>query len=436
MKLNKFSELIKNVLAKDICLKIFSAILAIVIWFAVSVTMYPTIETVIYNVPVEVLLDGSYAQSNQLNVISVSHQTVNVTVSGKRSQVGDLKAEELKAAVDVSTVMLPRKYSLGMTIESESAKEFEVISISPSTVNVTFDKIISKEFEVTPQLENVSIAQGYMRGDPIITPNTVTVSGPQDIINSITSVAAAVSVDRELSSTYDFTARELVLYNNNAIISTESSMITFDKSSFAIQIPVFVRQTLPLDVNIINAPENFDLESFKEQLEFSINELTLAAPNDKIKDLLSLNIGTINMCEVNIGSVFEFRTENFLPEGYENLTQTDVVTVTCPSEGLARKTIAIMGKNIQFINRPSQFDFTPTASGMTIMLVGDEDQIAELSSADVTAQINLIDFDMQPGDHKMPVEFIISSYDKVWISSDNGVAAPKIYVTAEYIPID
>lgn len=433
MKKNESGGFVKNPLAKDV---IFSIFLAIVIWFAVSVTMYPTIETTIYNVPVEVLLDGSYAQSNQLNVISVSDQTVNVTVSGKRSQVGDLKADELKASVDVSTVMLPRKYSLGMTIESESLKEFEVVSISPSTVNVTFDKIISKEFEVTPQLENVSIAQGYMRGDPIITPNTVTVSGPQDIINSITSVAAKVSVDRELSSTYDFTARELVLYNNNAIISTDSSMITFDKSSFAIQIPVFVRQTLPLDVNIINAPENFDLESFKQQLEFSISELTLAAPNDKIKDLPSLNIGTINMCEVNIGSVFEFRTENFLPEGYENLTQTDVVTVTCPSEGLARKTIAIMGKNIQFINRPSQFDFTPTASGMTIMLVGDEEQIAELSSADVTAQINLIDFDMQPGDHKMPVDFIISSYDKVWISSDNGVAAPKIYVTAEYIPID
>lgn len=433
MKKNESGGFAKNPFAKDV---IFSIFLAIAIWFAVSVTMYPTIETTIYNVPVEVLLDGSYAQSNQLNVISVSNQTVNVTVSGKRSQVGDLKAEELKAAVDVSTVMLPRKYSLGMTIESESAKEFEVVSISPSTVNVTFDKIISKEFEVTPQLENVSIAQGYMRGDPIITPNTVTVSGPQDIINSITNVAAAVSVDRELSSTYDFTARELILYNNNAIISTDSSMITFDKSSFAIQIPVFVRQTLPLDVNIINAPENFDLESFKQQLEFSISELTLAAPNDKIKDLPSLNIGTINMCEVNIGSVFEFRTENFLPEGYENLTQTDVVTVTCPSEGLARKTIAIMGKNIQFINRPSQFDFTPTASGMTIMLVGDEEQIAELSSADITAQINLIDFDMQPGDHKMPVDFIISSYDKVWISSDNGVAAPKIYVTAEYIPLD
>ncbi|MBQ7782840.1 MAG: hypothetical protein IJ368_02630, partial [Oscillospiraceae bacterium] len=115
---------------------------------------------------------------------------------------------------------------------------------------------------------------------------------------------------------------------------------------------------------------------------------------------------------------------------YENLTQIDTVTVTCPSEKLSKKAIAIMGKDIQFVNKPAQFEFEPVASGMTLFVVGDEEQIAAISKEDLTAQIDLIDFNLQEGVHKMSVDFIISSYDKVWLNGDEGVATPKIYVNA------
>ena len=95
-----------------------------------------------------------------------------------------------------------------------------------------------------------------------------------------------------------------------------------------------------------------------------------------------------------------------------------------------------MGKDIQFVNRPPQFDFTPVVSGITVSLVGDEEQIAEISSADITAQIDLFDFDMEEGDKNLPVDIIIFSYDKVWFSGKDGVATPKIYVTAKYVEIE
>ena len=424
------SDFFRRLFEKDNAVKILSIICAVIIWAVVSISVYPTIDSVFYNVPVVVNLDGTYAQANQLDSVAMSQDTVTVKISGKRGVIGDLETEDLTAVCDVSGVMMARDYNLSMDIECAENISFDVISIEPSTVKVTFDKIITKEFPVTPMLENIRIASGYMRGDPIITPASVSVTGPQDTVNSITKVCARVTSEQELNSTYEFTTSDLVLYNNNAVISNENGLMSFDKSSFAIQIPVYVRQTLPLEVNIINAPENFDIEYFRSQLVFSIDELTIAAPNDKIKDLPSLNIGTINMREVDVGSVFEFKAENFIPEGYENLTQIDTVTVTCPSEGISKKAIAIMGKDIQFINKPAQFEFKPVASGMTLFVVGDEEQIAAISKADLTAQIDLIDFDMMEGDHVMSVDFIISSYDKVWLNGDEGVATPKIIINA------
>ena len=428
--LNFFTQWITNIFKQDTHLKILSIIVAIGIWAVVSISVYPTMESVYYNVPVKISLENTYAEANQLDVITSSAETVTVKLSGNRSQIGEIKAEDLTAAVDVSSVMLPRSYKLPMNVECAKSADFEVVSIEPETVSVSFDKIISKELTITPQLENVRIAEGYMSGDAVVTPSTVTVTGPQDMVNSITKVCAKVSPEKELDSTYEFTTDELVLYNNNAVISDNNEMLSFDKSAFAIQIPVFVRQTLPLEVNIINAPDKFDLDYFRSQLVFSVNVIDIAAPNDKIKELKSLNIGTINMREVDVGSVFEFKAENFLPEGYENLTQIDTVTVTCPSEGIKKKAIAIKGKDIQFVNRPAQYEFEPVSSGMTLFVVGDEEQIDSITREDITAQIDLIDFDMQEGDHKMSVGFIISSYDKVWFNGGDGIATPKIIVKA------
>lgn len=427
----KISEFFNSIFEKDSSLKIISIILAILIWAVVSITQYPVITKPFYNIPIEIDLEDTYAQADQLSVISMSDETVNVTITGERRDIGNLKAEDLRAVVDVTNVMQAKEYNLPMNIVTESGQELQVERIEPSSVAVVFDKIVSKEFEVTPLTDNIRIKQGYLGGDPVVSPSTVTVTGPEDTVNSITRVCAKVSAEAELSSTYEFTADELVLYNDNAVIYNEDKMLTFDKNMFAVQIPVFVRQTLPLEVNIVNAPANFDVEYFKKQLVFSVSELDIAAPNDKIRERTGLNIGTINMREVDIGSRFEFKTEDFLPDDYENLTQTDTIVVTCPSEGISKRTITIRGKDIQFVNRPIQFDFTSIASGMSLHLVGDSQQIEELSSYDITAQIDLIDFDMQEGELSMPVEFIISSYDKVWFNGGDSTAAPKIVVRAE-----
>lgn len=431
----KFSDKITELFRKDISLKIISIVLAIGVWAAVSITEYPIIETTFYNIPTTLSAEGTYAQANQLSAVNPPEQTVTVTISGERGKIGSLKAEDLTAWLDMSTVMLPREYNLPVKISCQTDAEFEVKSIEPSSVRVSFDKIVSREFTVTPLVENASVAAGYMSGDPIVTPSTVTVTGPQNTVGSITDVRVKVSPNRVLDSTYDFTSDEMILYNKNSVIA-DNSLLSFDKTGFSVQIPVFVRKTLPLDVDIINAPENFDVDYFRRQLIYSIDELTIAAPNDKINERESLSIGTINMREVDVGSRFEFRTENFLPEGYENLSQIDTITVTCPSEGIAKKPIVIMGKDIQFVNRPPQFDFTPVVSGITVSLVGDEEQIAEISSADITAQIDLFDFDMEEGDKNLPVDIIIFSYDKVWFSGKDGVATPKIYVTAKYVEIE
>ena len=161
----------------------------------------------------------------------------------------------------------------------------------------------------------------------------------------------------------------------------------------------------------------------------SATEIVVAAPNDKINVISRLNIGTIDMRKVDIGSVFEFKTDDFLPEGYEDLNQISEVTVNCPSQGLAKKAISIRGSSVQFVNVPSQFDYEMITSGFTVYFVGPEDVISELTSLDIVPQIDMIDIDMTEGDKKLPVTFSTPAYPDLWCIGSEGALTPTAVVT-------
>jgi hypothetical protein len=61
--------------------------------------------------------------------------------------------------------------------------------------------------------------------------------------------------------------------------------------------------------------------------------------------------------------------------------------------------------------------------------VGPEDEIQELTTLDIVAQIDLIDFDMTEGDKRLPVTFLMPSYNDIWCISE-GVITPTAVVTA------
>ncbi|MBQ8978564.1 MAG: hypothetical protein IJ080_02245, partial [Oscillospiraceae bacterium] len=71
-----------------------------------------------------------------------------------------------------------------------------------------------------------------------------------------------------------------MLYNNNAIVPNDGDSFTFDNDQFRVVVPVYQRKTLPLDVNITNAPEGFDVEYFRKQLVFSADRIDVASQDE------------------------------------------------------------------------------------------------------------------------------------------------------------
>ena len=432
---NKIIKFFANLLEKDVSVKIGSLIAAIIIWFIVITNEYPIIPETYYNIPISIAMEGTYAEASGYQPISQTEETVTVYIKGERGEIGNMKSEELIAVASAENVMYAREYSLPIKIESTTGKEFEVENIEPSSVKVTFDKIITKEFEVNPRLSGVRAAEGYIMGDEddiAIVPNTVNVTGPAEIIESITNAAVVIRDNATLMDTTDFKASAVSFFSGSAMIDDDGGLISFDKSEFTVHVPVFEKRTLALDVKIANAPESFNAEAFRSQLEFSVSELDVAVPSDST-ERTAIDIGTIDMRKVEIGTEFTFATADFLPEGYQDLNEVHSITVTCPSDGLMRRSIHFTNGSIQLVNTPAGYDFNIMTSGVTSDFIGTAESMEQLTYIDIIAQIDMLNsFDVEAGAgyQKLPVTFVIPFYDDVWCVGSDGVLTPRVTIEA------
>ncbi|MDE5742199.1 MAG: hypothetical protein K2H90_07100, partial [Oscillospiraceae bacterium] len=323
------------------------------------------------------------------------------------------------------------EYGLPLEIESITGKEFEVTKIEPANVRVDFDRIITKEVGVKPKLSGLKASEGYIMGDEeniVIVPDTVNVTGPAEIVDGITEAAVVIDENKTLTGTTDFKSGALSFYNDLAVIVDGNESLSVDKSEFTVHVPVYERHTIALDFKITNAPESFDIDSFKKMLNMSVTELEVAVLSENFVDRDSLDIGTIDMREADIGTEFNFPTSDFLPDGYEDLNNVRFVTVSVPSTGLSRRPIHITNSSIQLVNTPAQYDFNIITSGVTPIFIGPEESMEQLTYIDVIAQVDMLSFNMEEGSQKPPVTFQIPSYNDIWCIGADGVLSPRVTI--------
>lgn len=426
----------RRLMEKDLAVKIISLLSAIIIWFIISVNEYPTISKVFYNVPIVIDMTDTYAEAHNFRVVNQQDTEATVYITGERGQIGDMTKADLTIVASAENVLTAKEYDLPIEVVCSSGKDFSVSRISTNSqystdsISVSFDEIITKTINVKPLLNDIHIAQGYISDDDdaVVVPSTIEITGPKDAVNAVDTACIPINIPNELSSTIEYTTTEAALYSGG-FPATNTEDITFSKTSFNVHIPILKKQTLPLEVQIINAPESFDTAAFMERLTLSVNELEIAAPADSIRNIDRLSIGSIDMREVDIGSEFTFYTADFLPEDYQNLSGNSYVTVTCPSDNLYKTHIRVAQSAIQIINAPVQYDYRIITSGFTLIFIGSEESLRQLNYMDIISQIDLINYDLEERDYKFPVSFSTPRYDDVWCIGSDGDRSPKATVT-------
>ena len=409
---------------------ITSVAIAIVLWFVISIAIYPTTPSTLHHVPLKVEIAGTSAEENGLSVIDYDIKDVTVQIEGKRSKVGNIEADNLTAEAVVENVTSAGTKTLSITVTGNGNEQFNVKSISPSTVNVTFDKIDTYTFEIKPSAPNLTFTDGCVLDEEnfACTPSTIDVTGPQKQLDQVKYCVAETQQKEQLSASKIYTTDTLLFYNE-AGTQVDSKDFTWDVAAFSLEVPVLYQKTMDVTYQITNAPANFDLDALKQRLHLSEQQITLAAPNTSMEEMSEFNIGSVALRDIDLDYSNDFVVN--VPDDYVNQSGFSTVTLSLDSADLVKKDFVI--SDIGVVNAPGTYDFNVLTQQLKVSIIGPADVMDELDASDLTANVDLLSYSTQAGavdsdtiTFNYTPTISCSKYNTVWAVGDYRVAVQGV----------
>lgn len=409
---------------------ITSVVIAVILWFVISIAIYPTTPRTIYHIPLQVEITGTSAEENGLSVIDYDVEEVTVQIEGDRSKVGNIDADDLTAFAQIENVTAAGTKELSITVTG--SEQFNVNSITPATVNVTFDRIDTYTFEIRPSAPNITFAEGCVLDEEnfVSTPGTIDVTGPQQQLEQVAYCVAETQQKERLSASKILTTDTLLFYNE-AGTQVDASDFTYEIASVSMELPVLYQKAMDITYQITNAPANFDLDSLN--LKLSEEQITLAAPNTSLNEMTEFNIGSIALRDIDLDYSNDF-VVNVL-DGYVNQSGFSTVTLTLDSTGLVKKDFVL--SDIGIVNAPASYEFEVLTQQLTVSMIGPEEVIAELDASDITANVDLLSYSTQAEavdgntvTFNYTPTISCAKYNTVWAVGDYRVAVQGVHTAA------
>lgn len=389
---------------------ILAFILACGFWTVVSIQVFPTIESQIKGIAIEAQLT-EYMVQNNLQIVSDIKDSVSIRIEGKRYDISGLTSSDFFASVDLSGVRSAGTFSLPISVSAKTDRHCEILENEPLAVTLMIDEIITREFPVNGTASGISLPDGYYAGDVSVSPETITLTGSASVLNRITKIEARSTFRGEITESHQ-TGSDIILYGSDGI-PVPSDGIRFSTDNVSVNIPIYRQKELPITFSLINYPSNFDVGSLK--FDIQPKSVTVAAPDNSIDNLSELNIGTIDISELQLNKNTYLTIA--LPEGYKNLSGNTAARIEWKTENYGTADFTVTNENIAITNQPDNFDVSLITNELLLKVIGPSERILGISASDISVTANLLGVTLHEGFQDVGVMVQIrGSRQSCWIS--------------------
>lgn len=403
---------------------LFSLILALfcgfVAWTVVAVYVDPQGSVTVQDVPINYANGTSAYTSQGLDIVEKPGiETVDVRVDGNSTIIGNITNSDIMVYPSYAGVSGAGRVTLRLQARLVNTTDFpgdiECTVESPRTIEVVFDEVSEKTLAITVDASAVSVAEGYMLNRSAAVPAEITLRGPTSELDQIASVVATVSSDAELSDTTTVPATLELRDENGEVYTPEYT--TMDSETANVTLTVYQVRELPLVVDFIGTPTNFDTGSLRYTL--SQDTLRVAGPARTISALEELTVTNFDLSqEFELGRDYQRLVE--LPSGIVSLDGVTSVTLSFDTSDMGSTTLNI--SNISAINVPSNYEveiLSSMVSGVT--LYGPAEEVEALSADSVVAQIDCQSVNLTVGQQTIPVTIQIPSSSRIFATGSYTV---------------
>ncbi len=390
---------------------IMSLLCSFVMWSFITSPNSEDFKQTFRGVQVEFVGQEELLSERSLSISEVDTQSVTVTLKGSRSNLGKLKASDIKAVIDVSNIKQPNDMTWAYELQYPSnidQNDITVVSKSPETINFTVVKNATKTVSVKGSFEG-QIADGCVAEEYVFEPSTIVIEGPEETLNKI-DYAWVTFGEGRIESTYSEEVGFVLKEESGQIVSTtglklSSNVITATQ-------PILRTKEIPLTVNFI-AGGGVNEDDCTVTIE--PKTLKIAGDSRIVDSINSLVLGNVDLSAFQSSYTHTFAVT--LDDGIQNLTGVTEAKVTVEVVGTHTKTFTT--DNISCKNLKYGYSAKIDTKSMEITLRSkDADVLNNIKPNDLSVVVDLSDYESTTGQVIANGKVIINKYENVGAVGD------------------
>lgn len=390
-----------------------SVFLAVVFWMVITLSENPQREVTISGLPVTIATANTVVEELGLDVIGNVDSSVSVVVSGPTYIVSSLTSSDLYVTANLSEVNAAGTYEIPLVANKVgTATGYDVISVVPEKISLTFDYINEEEFPVEAVANGASAVEGLIADTPVVTnseDSTITVRGPRSYIERISAIRAVADVNEVLSQTTSYDAKIVAVDENGEIM--DDTLFTFSATTVKISVPIYKQKTVKLVASFTNAPAGFAETPIPYTL--SETEVDVMGTPETIDALTEIRLAPINFYEIS-DEKSSFDVALSLPNGIRVMENIEAVTVKIDTSDYMQRTFNIT--DCRAVNIEDGLEASRIGSVRNVKVFGPKSVMRKLSASDLYAEVDLSG--RTAGQYTMSVTVKSTASDKLWQVGD------------------
>lgn len=384
--MKKMLTKLKMSLTNNIGLKFLAVLIALVLWLAIVNVNDPEKTITVSNIPISVTNESAITSRDMVYNVK-SEQYLNITVSGKRSIVSNLSAEDFRAAASLKELSKVNSIPVDVTTKNASlGRKITIVKQSAQTILVDVENVEEKDFTDLVVEYTGKVADGYVAGLSSMSTDEVTVKAPTSIIDKIKKVAVRCSLDG--TNTNISKKCPVILYDKN---DKEIKSDEIELSDKKIRVNVNVLRAKQVPISTINKDElGKPADGYVvDDVILSSDSITVYGSEESLDSIESLDIQD----DIDVSDAKGDVTQNIdvtgkLPKGL-SVSGESTITVKVLIKKLITRTFEYDASEVSLNDLSSDLDVQLVTKKVKVTLQGEEEVISQLTKDDIAISADL-----------------------------------------------
>ena len=408
MKKSNFFLRLGKGFVRNIELKIVALLFACLLWFITVNMSDPVGSQTFSNIPVTVTNVEIITNEGKTHQILDGTESVSVIIRAQRSVRESISPDNIVATADVSQMELNTLIPITVTVSGFEGRIQSAVA-HPTNLVVLIEDI---ERRIFPIVTNVTgqPAEGYVVGETTATPDTIAISGPETLVNSIGRVEARASVSG-LSHSQSMPA-ELIIFDGYGERMNPALFPGFleDDAVYYVNVEMLETELVPVGFREIeNIPEGYIVTNISSEPSY----ILVAGTRPDLQRLTEIVItpdalgleGEVGIYEITVD------VRPYLPEGILLADENhNLIVVSLAIELAGTRTIELPIETISIVGLLEGLTATFDTDGVGTISIVVSGQQRILDGLDLRnyVSVNLTAF-ASPGTVNVPVQIELPS---------------------------